>query len=215
MKILFLDTETTGLPSRYAPPEDQGQPWCVQVAWLMQDTRRPELDGRHFGSLIIQPPGKVRVSPQAADVHRLTDDVIADLGIPAANAFRMLGPLVESADLLVAHNEEFDRARLIGDFVRLGSTVYGSKCDEVERWFCTMRAATPIVNLPPTDRMRAAGFDKPKPPKLEEAIAHFWPGETIAGAHDAMVDLRACQRLFWRLVALGHGPSGVEPMQEV
>ena len=64
--------------------------------------------------------------------------------------------------------------------------------------FCTMEAAAPIVNLPPTERMLAAGFNKPKAPKLEEAIRFFFD-ESLDGAHDAMVDVIACRRIYFHL----------------
>ena len=67
--------------------------------------------------------------------------------------------------------------------------------------FCTMEAATPIVNLPPTERMVAAGITKPKPPKLEECIRHFFD-ESLEGAHDALIDVRACSRVFFHLKTL-------------
>ena len=49
--------------------------------------------------------------------------------------------------------------------------------------------------------MRAAGFNKPKSPKLEECIEHFF-GEKLSGAHDAMVDVGACKRVYFNLKAL-------------
>ena len=49
--------------------------------------------------------------------------------------------------------------------------------------------------------MVAAGFNKPKPPKLEECIKHFF-NETLEGAHDAMVDLAACSRVYFHLKAM-------------
>jgi DNA polymerase III subunit epsilon len=64
--------------------------------------------------------------------------------------------------------------------------------------FCTMEASAPIVNLPPTERMVAAGFNKPKPPKLEECIKHFFK-EDLKGAHDAMIDVSACRRIYFEL----------------
>ena len=59
-----------------------------------------------------------------------------------------------------------------------------------------------VVNLPPTEKMRAAGFDKPKPPKLEECIRHFF-NEELGGAHDAMIDLDACRRVYIHLASVG------------
>lgn len=57
------------------------------------------------------------------------------------------------------------------------------------------------MNLPPTERMRAAGFNKPKPPKLEECIRHFF-NEDLDGAHDAMIDVAACRRVYFHLKTL-------------
>jgi len=51
------------------------------------------------------------------------------------------------------------------------------------------------------DDGRAAGINKPKPPKLEECIRHFF-GEELDGAHDAMVDVVACRRVFFHLRTL-------------
>jgi len=50
--------------------------------------------------------------------------------------------------------------------------------------------------------MLAAGFTKPKPPKLEECIRHFF-NEELDGAHDAMVDVRACRRVYFHLQTMG------------
>jgi DNA polymerase III subunit epsilon len=55
-----------------------------------------------------------------------------------------------------------------------------------------------LVNLPPTAKMVAAGFNKPKPPKLAEVILFLF-GEELQGAHDAMVDVRATARVHFHL----------------
>jgi DNA polymerase-3 subunit epsilon len=64
--------------------------------------------------------------------------------------------------------------------------------------FCTMTHATPLVNLPPTLRMMAAGRFHPKSPTLSECIRHFF-GEEHRDAHDAAADVRACIRIFRHL----------------
>lgn len=67
--------------------------------------------------------------------------------------------------------------------------------------FCTCAAAKPILNLPPTDRMMASGFNGPKPPKLEECIKHFFD-EELSNAHDAGADAMACSRIYFHLFPL-------------
>jgi DNA polymerase-3 subunit epsilon len=64
---------------------------------------------------------------------------------------------------------------------------------------CTQALSSPLLNLPPSERMRAAGFSKPKPPKLSESYQFFF-NEELVGAHDALVDARACARVYLELV---------------
>ena len=64
--------------------------------------------------------------------------------------------------------------------------------------FCTMKAALPIINLPPSEKMLAAGFNRPKQPRLSECIQHFF-GQEMDGAHDAINDVRACARVYLHL----------------
>jgi DNA polymerase-3 subunit epsilon len=42
------------------------------------------------------------------------------------------------------------------------------------------------------------GMMQPKPPKLEECIQHFF-SEELPGAHDALIDARACARVYFHL----------------
>jgi DNA polymerase-3 subunit epsilon len=50
--------------------------------------------------------------------------------------------------------------------------------------------------------MKAAGRKGPKSPKLSEAYRHFL-GEDLIGAHDALVDVRACRRIYDHLKMIG------------
>ena len=72
------------------------------------------------------------------------------------------------------------------------------KHSPVEKYDCTMQMATPILNLPPTEKMLRAGFNKPKPPNLSECCAYFFDKE-LEGAHDALVDVRACKDVYFAI----------------
>ncbi|MFD2232801.1 3'-5' exonuclease [Phaeospirillum tilakii] len=192
MSILFFDTETTGLPDKRAPSDAKHQPHVVQLAGLLTDDDGAE---RACLNLIINPG--VPIPAGAAKVHGITDEVARQFGIHpklAALAFRAMAA---KADLLVAHNIEFDLALMATLFQR-------NDLEQAlpERRFCTMEASTPILNLPPTPKMIAAGFNKPKPPKLEEAYRHF-TGRDLVGAHDALADVRGCRDVYFAIVNEG------------
>lgn len=187
--ILFYDTETTGLPDRFAPLNSEKQPRCVQLAAILTDLSGVE---QACLNLVVHPDGW-EIPEAAARVHGITTEKAKKIGIREAVVGAAFHDLMCKADLVVAHNEKFDRQIVRIMFERLGRDWAFDKPA-----YDTMEAAAPIVNLPPTPRMVAAGIDKPKAPKLEECIRHFF-NEPLNGAHDALVDVRACARIFFHL----------------
>ena len=196
--ILFFDTETTGLVRDYLPISDPGQPHIVQLAAQLCDASGAPISGFSF---IVDPGiGEVSIPSQASDVHGITEDIAVEFGVSSEFALSAFAHLYMRADLICAHNIKFDKAVIETAICRH----YKRERPLSKPLFCTMEAASPIVNMPPTDRMRAAGIHKPKPPKLEECIRHFFD-EELSGAHDAMVDLNACRRVYFHLKSLEAG----------
>lgn len=204
--ILGVDTETSGLPPHGMPPYDPDYPHLVQFAAILADEDGTE---RACLSMIIRPDGW-EIPAGAAAVHGITTELARDCGLPLGCAVAMFDRMLRSADTLVGHNIEFDLGimaaahhRHMAPAVAAGSLVPTLRGIIGSRQIaCTKDLAAPIVNLPPTAKMVAAGFIKPKPPKLQECIRHFF-GEELAGAHDALIDVRACLRVFFHLQQLG------------
>lgn len=190
--ILFFDTETTGFLDDRLPLDHEAQPYIVQLAaQLCQDDGEPVA-----GFCFIVAPG-VPIPERAAAVHGITDGKAAQFGVSAEFALSAFTHLYQRADLICAHNIKFDKGIVEVAIARH----YGKTMPLRKPLFCTMEAASPVIKLPPTEKMRAAGFDKPKPPKLEECVRHFF-NEELAGAHDAMIDLTACRRVYLHLKSL-------------
>jgi len=194
--ILFFDTETTGFYQDRLPVDHPDQPYIVQLAaQLCEDTGEPIA-----GFSLVVDPGisdGVNIPERAAAVHGITNERATQLGVSAEFALSAFTHLYQRADLICAHNIKFDRGVIEAAISRHYKKVMPLR----KPLFCTMEAATPIINLPPTERMKAVGFDKPKPPKLEECIRHFF-NENLDGAHDAMIDLTACRRVYLHLKSL-------------
>lgn len=201
MTILFFDTETTGLPSDRFQNNHPDQPYIVQLAaQLCRDDGRPIA-----GISLIVDPGigsSVAIPKQASDVHGITDEIAAQFGVSSEYALNAFAHLYQRADLVCAHNVKFDKWIMEIAIARH----YGREKALSKPLYCTMEAAAPIVNLPPTERMKAAGIIKPKAPKLSECIRHFF-GEELEDAHDAMVDLAACRRVYLRLREIEGAPT--------
>lgn len=193
---LFFDTETTGFPRRDLPLDHERQPRLVQLACILAEDDGTE---RASLSLIVRPDGW-SIPPEAAAIHGIDDALAERAGVPLDAALRLLLGMARQASLVVAHNVAFDVDVTTIALTQARQPDAATELGAMPR-ACTMKMATPILNLPPTDRMLAAGFSKPKAPKLAECIRHFFD-EDLVGAHDALVDVRACARVYHHLMTM-------------
>lgn len=178
----YFDTETTDLPRAAGTPLDQ-QPHIVQLAATLVDEKG------EFASFntIIKPDGW-EVADGAAAIHGITTETALRHGVPVRVAMAFFSNFCRVADQIVAHNIDFD-LKLVGfEFERLEV----KNITNERPWFCTMHATENICKIP-------GKFGKYKWPKLIEAHEHFF-GEGFDGAHDALVDVRACQRVHRHLL---------------
>ncbi len=194
MKTLVYDTETTGFIQKQLPDDSPLQPHLVQLGAVLYDDRTP----RVTVSMIVKPEGYT-IPDAAAAAHGITTEIATRVGIPAQIVIATFTNLRGIADRLVCHNLAFDQKVMASAIARTGKTP-ASPGPLV--YHCTMDLSAPIVNLPPTAKMLAAGFDRPKAPKLEEAYEFFFK-EKFVCAHDALVDAMGAGRVFWELVDRG------------
>lgn len=192
MKLaLAYDTETTGLPLFKEPSEHPGQPHIVQLGALLVD-----LDTRIVHStldVIIRPEGWT-IPDEVAAIHGITQERAMLVGVSEALALRLFLDMWDCTQVRIAHNEQFD-ARI----VRIG--LLRHKPTMADPWKageaqCTQQIATPILNLPPTEKMVAARMRGPKSANLGEAYLHFM-GKPLENAHSALADARGCLDVFF------------------
>lgn len=199
---LFYDTETTGLPLFREPSDDPRQPHLVQLGACLVDLATGEV--LQSIDVMIAPDGWT-IPDEVAKIHGITTEKATAYGVPEKLALDMLLNMWERGGVprtRIGHNESFD-ARII----RIACKRHHDE-EIADLWKagpakCTATLATPIVNLPPTDRMLAAGRKHAKTPNLGEAFKFFMEKE-LDGAHNAMVDVLACKDVFFKMRAIGH-----------
>lgn len=202
MKVMVFDFETSGLPLFTTPSEDPGQPHICEVAALVFDDITKKLE--HTLHYVIRQDGW-EVDPEAFKAHGITKERSFKEGIDESLAVRAFYALQAKNDVRVAHNEQFDQR-----IARIGMKRFLETEDEVQRdalcdafkarpSYCTMKTATPILNLPATEAMIKSGRGKwKKSPSLAETYQHFF-GEMFEGAHGALADAKACARIYFKL----------------
>lgn len=194
MIVLYFDSETTGVKSYKNPGFI---PKLVQLGVILQDTD----SGRVLSEINLISNPKESIPPEASRVHGITDNMARKFGLRASDIDVIFYHLMDTADLVVAHNISYDvdicKDNLPSSYVLL----------EKKAKFCTMKASQDIVKSPYSDKALAYFRDHPekkdgeyKKPNLTETYQHFF-GIPFEGAHDAMADIRACRDIFFQLLS--------------
>lgn len=191
--ILFLDTETTGLPLNWSAPIKQVNNWprMVQLACLLYDEEGALLEELSY---IIKPEG-YRIPSSATAIHRISNERALAEGQPLAQVLEEFKLLLAQTSLLVAHNVNFDHAIVGAEYHRC------KQPDPLEfvPKFCTMASPEVVSHCALPANSPRRGY---KWPKLEELYYKLFKQE-LKGAHDALVDIQATARCFWELRRLG------------
>jgi DNA polymerase-3 subunit epsilon len=186
--ILFLDLETSGLPT--PSPEWLGQPGIVQIGavkvWEGCDGDTSGAHGEADSFYTNVNPEGVKWSDEAIKVHGITPDAVAD-----APTFFEIGPALANFALGCrawgGYNTKFDRDVLWHQLNRYG----------LERNFPWPPEEIDVMKLAERE-MEIQGKRGMKRPKLSEAY-QFFVGMPLSGAHDALADIRATVEV-WRKI---------------
>ena len=194
MRALFYDTETTSLPLWSEPSEHPSQPHIVQLAALLVDTDTRKT----LGSIDLTiKPADWSIPDDTAKIHGITTEIAHDIGVPELIALESFTALWLRSDVRIGHNESFD-ARIVR--IALHRFDPGMEADQWKagRAECTQILSTPILKLPPTEKMRAVGRNHFKSANLREAYKHFY-GSDLQDAHSAMADAQACKYVWFAI----------------
>ena len=187
MRILFFDTETTGLPRNYNAPLDDFENWprLVQIAWIEAPDPVEQRGQVKTFDTIIKPDGW-DVPEEASKVHGITTERAALEGMPIKNALSMFSIALAQADMVIGHNVSFDRNIVGSEMLRAG---FENSLKDKPR-LCTMIYGTHFCNIP--------GNRGPKWPKLTELYQKLF-SETMPSAHNAKADVWATAKCFYEM----------------
>ncbi len=215
MYILFLDTETNGLPkNRYAPYTMKGAwPSLAQVAWEVWDVSADGGSGSpcalvYAASFLVKPAAGEAWDTAAAAIHGISEARARAEGVESAAVLQSLASDASECVAVVAHNLAFDRPVLWAAAHRVGMK-------PADWWpahdICTMLVTKDVCRIPSTSKW-ATPADPYKWPKLAEVWQTLFPTSALpANLHNATQDVRVLVQCFLelmrrRLVAL---PDGV------
>lgn len=195
-RIVFLDTETTGLPKERwlsALQKPNNWPDIVSVAWSVYNNQgQPEHEEYH----IIQPESW-EIPEESTKIHGITKDIALARGELLSETLLTLAEHLKAADLVVAHNLEFDRNVLFNAYKWRMDT------EPTQFWptseFCSMTAAEPELKIPfSTLKLPYKSSRKYKSPKLDELYLATFNSLPQKAAHNSQRDVQVLAEIYWK-----------------
>lgn len=205
IKVLIYDTETTGLPLKWIPAEEDLNNWCnmLQLGAVLFELDLDKIDEPNYGNprpiysinTLIQPVRKgkeIPIHPKAEAVHGISVEKCYAEGNMLETVLFILQGLHMEADVAICHNRNFDRNVYVSEMLNLG---FKAKAKSGQKQFCTMKFTTPILKL-------EGRYNSYKFPKLEELYEYLFEKSMhdTHKAHDAMGDVEATKECFLELV---------------
>jgi DNA polymerase III epsilon subunit-like protein len=188
----------------------QSWPSIIQLSYIVYDTNNPK-KAKIFNKY-IDLPDDIEITAESIKIHHITKAKIkAASSLNKAKIYDALNEFmldVIKADIIVAHNVQFDRKMIIAELTRLEN----NKKDFIPQikammndshFDCTMEKTKSICKLKKrfdykdikTGKQKY--FYKMKLPKLIEAYNHFFGYFPNPDAmHDAIIDAVICLRVY-------------------
>lgn len=183
--LLFIDTETTGLP-KSASSDIEKWPRIVQLAWSLYDN-----DGNResLNSFIIYPTDFL-IPHDSANIHGITTERAKKEGISLHKVLPQFNSDIEKTTIVIAHNLDFDLPSVNTEFMRCKLETNLLK----KQKFCTMKTPKIIsyCKLP-----KSSGFGY-KWPTLKELHLQLFELE-FTDSHNAGADVEACAKCYFEL----------------
>jgi len=119
VRCLAIDTETTGLSESRLRPEER-QPYIIEFCGILTDLASGATIEEY--TTFVRPPRLELMTEKIVDLTRITVEMVA-----ASPSFIKVADkikeMIESAEMVAAHNLSFDKHVIDTEFKRLGRTI--------------------------------------------------------------------------------------------
>ena len=179
--LLFVDTETTGLPDFKKSFKEPCQPHIASIGFVGYDeVTHQETVSAH---VLIRPDGWIHdPESKATKTHLITTEMAQEFGIPIRVAINFLEHHWWKARRVIMFNARFDSALIEIERARLGRKEYMDQT----KLRCAMIEMAGIMKLP----SKVSWSSDYAYPKLEAAYEWCYQ-QKMADAHNALADARA------------------------
>jgi DNA polymerase III epsilon subunit-like protein len=206
MFVLVFDTETTGLPKTKVINEStiNSLPYIVQLSYMIYETDSNKII--KLSDNIAKIPENVELSKESIAIHGINRNKMNEKGKPMVEILQEFLIDIDSIDMILAHNIDFDINMIIIEIYRCAMDTNNSHIKEINlpvtvqlqymNRYCTMKNSMELCNIKKFSK--TTGNEYVKFPTLTETY-HKLFNEKPNNMHNALNDIYACFRCFYKL----------------
>ncbi len=212
MKILIMDTETTGLPKTKTLNDESLALWphIVQFSYIIYDTEFTKII--KVSDHVIKIPENINICEEVSNIHGITNFIsqnskfyIDKILIQFINDY-----LIFEVDLIVGHNLSFDINMVNVELMRAINPIIDTldkrkmsqfldnmndMKDDPKKLYCTMKKTITLCNLKLKSKF---GKEYLKFPKLNELHIKLF-NSSPRNLHNSLNDVLICLRCYYML----------------
>ena len=188
MKILFYDTETTGLISK------NNFPYIVQFSYIIYDTELKSITLKY--DEIIHLPESIEIPEESTKIHRISTLMSKQSTVEILDCLKEFVEHCKNVELVVGHNISFDNQMVIGELKRQNQNDIIESFSNVN-FYCTMQETTKFCNISATTKMLSRTYIKY--PKLIELHDKLFGKNTLTlELHNSFNDVMICFKCYFK-----------------
>lgn len=184
--LLFIDTETTGIPNCWDLPYSDTDNWpsAVQVSWIIYDENGNEIKRENCYIDVDD----LKISTKSFKIHGITKEFLIKNGQNRKLILEKLSKDIQQYQpLIIGHFIEFDIDTLSCDFYRANL----ENPFQQSHFYCTMLKSKDYNLNPEADYLRLT------------QLYNFLFNETMERSHDAMIDAEMTAKCFFEIRSRG------------
>ena len=181
--ILFIDTETTGLPPKIWNSYNDPQ-WdsckMIQIAWELWNP----IDNTMISAECFTIKPNFIISPESTAIHGITQDCANETGVKLFKIWRKLEEILPNVATIVAHNIGFDNKIILSELFR------SREYELFNQWRNINKKCTMIMGTEPGKKW----------PKLAELYEKLFEEKPNCRLHSADADVYLCSKIYFKLL---------------
>ncbi|KFE98312.1 3'-5' exonuclease [Chryseobacterium luteum] len=184
--LLFIDTETTGIPKRWDLPYSETENWpsAVQVSWIVYDENDNEIKRENCYIDVDD----LKISVKSFKIHGITKEFLSKNGQNRKLILEKLSTDIQKYQpLIIGHFTEFEIHTLSCDFYRAGL----ENPFQQSVFYCTMLKSKDYNLNPSITYLRL------------NQLFEFLFNEKMERSHDAMIDAEMTAKCFFEIRSRG------------